>query len=115
DVPAGRPWPWMIFRIMEATGICPPAAVVKVGDTVPDIEEGRNAGVWTGGVTDTGSTVGMTAAGVGAPPPAERADGARTAGRALLAAGAHAVIPSAAVVPALLDDLAKRLARGERP
>ena len=37
---AGRPAPWMIFRIMEETGVCPPAAVVKIGDTIPDIEEG---------------------------------------------------------------------------
>jgi phosphonoacetaldehyde hydrolase len=100
---------------MEATGVCPPAAVVKVGDTVPDVEEGRNAGVWTVGVTDSGSAVGLTAADFAALPPAERAARAGAAGRALLAAGAHAIIPSAAVLPALLDDLAERLSRGERP
>ena len=43
DVPAGRPAPWMIFRCMEALGVYPPAAVLKVGDTVVDIEDGRNA------------------------------------------------------------------------
>jgi phosphonoacetaldehyde hydrolase len=115
DVSAGRPKPWMIFRIMEATGVCPPAAVVKVGDTVPDVEEGRNADVWTVGVTDSSSAVGLTAADFAALSPAERAARAGAAGRALRAAGAHAVIPSAAVLPALLDDLAARLARGERP
>ncbi len=41
DVPVGRPAPWMVFRIMEALGVYPPSTVVKVGDTVPDIGEGR--------------------------------------------------------------------------
>ncbi len=62
DVAGGRPAPWMIFRIMEATGVFPPAAVVKIGDTVPDIEEGRNAGVWSVGVSNTSSEVGCTEA-----------------------------------------------------
>src|SRR5205823_3265316 len=60
EVPSGRPAPWMIFRTMEALGVYPPALVVKVGDTVPDIAEGRNAGVWSVGVTRTGSEVGCT-------------------------------------------------------
>ena len=30
DVPAGRPAPWMIFRAMEALGVYPPSAVVKL-------------------------------------------------------------------------------------
>src|ERR1700678_3712460 len=44
DVSAGRPAPWMIFRHMERFGIFPPSTVVKVGDTLVDVEEGRNAG-----------------------------------------------------------------------
>ncbi len=40
DVAAGRPAPWMIYRNMEALGVYPPSAVVKIGDTVPDIDEG---------------------------------------------------------------------------
>jgi phosphonoacetaldehyde hydrolase len=115
DVPAGRPAPWMIFRIMETTGVCPPAAVVKIGDTVPDIEEGRNAGVWTVGVSHTGSAVGCTAEEFAALPAQERFDRIAAATRTLLAAGAHDVIPSAAEAPALVDRLNERLARGDRP
>ncbi len=66
EVPAGRPAPWMIFRNMEQLGIFPPSAVVKVGDTVPDIQAGRNAGVWTVGVTETGSEFGLTQEELGA-------------------------------------------------
>ncbi len=115
DVRAGRPAPWMVFRIMETLDVCPPAAVVKVGDTVPDIEEGRNAGAWSVGVTQTGSDVGCTAAELAALPDAERRERVAAAGRKLRAAGAHAVIGSVADLPALLDELNDRLARGERP
>ena len=38
QVPQGRPWPWMIFKNMQELEVCPPAAVVKIGDTVADIE-----------------------------------------------------------------------------
>jgi phosphonoacetaldehyde hydrolase len=115
DVPAGRPAPWMLFRVMEATGVFPPAAVVKVGDTVPDIEEGRNAGAWSVGVTHTGSEVGCPAAEFAALPERDRLDRVEAAARKLRAAGAHAVVESAADVPALLDRLADRLRQGERP
>ena len=33
DVTHGRPYPWMIFKVMEACNICPPEAVVNIGDT----------------------------------------------------------------------------------
>jgi len=54
-VKAGRPYPWMIMKHVEELDIFPPAAVVKVGDTKFDIQEGKNAGVWTVGVYATGN------------------------------------------------------------
>jgi phosphonatase-like hydrolase len=44
QVAAGRPAPYMVHRLMEASGVHDVARVAKVGDTVNDIEEGRNAG-----------------------------------------------------------------------
>jgi phosphonoacetaldehyde hydrolase len=115
DVKAGRPAPWMIFRLMELTGVFPAAAVVKVGDTVPDIEEGRNAGVWTVGVTETGSEVGLTLDEWKAIPKFEQTRRADAAGEKLRRAGAHAVIGSVAELPALLEELESRIRGGERP
>ncbi|MDO5410988.1 MAG: phosphonoacetaldehyde hydrolase [Lachnospiraceae bacterium] len=46
----GRPYPYMIFRNMEALGISDVKKVLKIGDTVSDIKEGKNAGVWSAGV-----------------------------------------------------------------
>lgn len=115
DVPAGRPEPWMLFRNMEATGVWPPAAVVKVGDTVVDVEEGRNAGAWSVGVARTGSLVGLDAAALAALPAAEQAARVGRARATLEAAGAHFVLDSVAELPSLLPEIEARLARGERP
>jgi phosphonoacetaldehyde hydrolase len=42
QVRQGRPWPWMIFKNLEQLKICPPATVVKLGDTIADVEEANN-------------------------------------------------------------------------
>lgn len=44
EVPQGRPFPFMIQRIMAELGIEDPKAVIKIGDTEVDINEGHNAG-----------------------------------------------------------------------
>ena len=115
DVAAARPAPWMIFRNMEAAGVFPPSAVLKVGDTIPDVGEGRNAGVWTSGVARTGSEVGLTEEDLAALPPKEQARRVESARRTLLSAGAHFVIDSVADLPRLVPEIDARLARGERP
>lgn len=44
DVTAGRPYPYMIHHLMERLNIENVKRVAKVGDSVRDIEMGRNAG-----------------------------------------------------------------------
>jgi phosphonatase-like hydrolase len=44
DVALGRPAPYLIFRSMELTGVTSVHEVMCVGDTVLDLEAGRNAG-----------------------------------------------------------------------
>lgn len=44
EVAQGRPAPYMIFRAMESTGVADVRRVAKVGDTVLDLQAGRNAG-----------------------------------------------------------------------
>ncbi len=43
EVRLGRPHPYMIQALMEKCGINDPKAVAKVGDTIADLEEGKNA------------------------------------------------------------------------
>lgn len=45
DVAQGRPAPFLIFRSMEQTGVTSVHQVMCVGDTVLDLQAGRNAGV----------------------------------------------------------------------
>ena len=44
DVAQGRPAPFLIFRSMEHTGVTSVQEVMCVGDTVLDLQAGRNAG-----------------------------------------------------------------------
>ncbi|HJZ60420.1 MAG TPA: phosphonoacetaldehyde hydrolase [Gemmataceae bacterium] len=115
EVPAGRPTPWMIFRSMEALGVYPPAAVVKVGDTAVDIEDGLNAGAWSVGVVDSSNEMGLTEGEFAALSAGEREARRAAVRERFLSTGAHAVIDSLAAVPTLIDDINRRLARGERP
>jgi phosphonatase-like hydrolase len=52
EVPAGRPYPHMIQKMMRAAGIGDAKQVIKIGDTEVDVNEGRNAGcLYSIGVT----------------------------------------------------------------
>lgn len=115
DVPVGRPAPWMMFRIMERLDVYPPYAVLKVGDTEPDILEGRNAGAWSVGVAASSSDVGLTAGDLAALPEAERRKRIQVARDRLERAGAHEVLETVADVPRLISRLNQRIAAGERP
>jgi phosphonatase-like hydrolase len=60
----GRPDPGMIRDLMARFGITDAAQVLKVGDTVVDVQEGRNAGAWTVSVlTGTQGRAALEAAG----------------------------------------------------
>lgn len=50
EVERGRPFPDMIYRVMEVTGVLQPGLVAKVGDTPSDLLEGTaaNCGVVAG-------------------------------------------------------------------
>ena len=56
----GRPYPYMIFRNMEMLRVASVKNVIKVGDTISDIKEGRNAGVFTVGIVEGSSEMGLT-------------------------------------------------------
>lgn len=44
DVSEGRPAPYMIHRAMEKTGVHDVSKVLAAGDTIVDVQAGRNAG-----------------------------------------------------------------------
>jgi len=114
DVAAGRPAPWMVFRVMEQLDIYPAWQVVKVGDTIPDIEEGRNAGAWSVGVTASSSLMACNEEDYQGLSGEERAGRLDNVRRQLFEAGAHAVIDSLAELPDLVKKLGHHVRVGGR-
>jgi len=55
----GRPKPDMVALAMQKMHISDPSHVIKVGDTVNDILEGKNAGTISIGVVDGGNLIGL--------------------------------------------------------
>ena len=98
----GRPYPYMIFHNMQVLRLMDVRRVAKVGDTISDIKEGRNAGVFTVGVTEGSSQMGLSLAEFEALSPAEQDRERLMAREAFLAAGADAVIDTMDELPALL-------------
>ena len=111
----GRPHPWMIFANVIRLQVEPLDAIVKIGDTIVDIEEGLRAGVWTIGVARTGNMIGLSAEDFAALAPAERAIRLENARIGLSAASAHEVIDAVADCEVALDAIEARIRRGERP
>ena len=62
DVRQGRPYPFMALQNVIALGVSTVEACVKVDDTVPGIDEGLNAGMWTIGFSISGNEVGLSLA-----------------------------------------------------
>ncbi len=115
EVAAGRPAPWMAITAAMQLGVYPMQACVKVGDTLVDIAEGLNAGMWTVGITKTGNELGLCPDDVEALPARELATRLNAASNRFLQAGAHAVIPEVAKLPTVIAEINERLAGGEKP
>jgi len=108
----GRPGPWMALANVLELGATDVRACVKVDDTVPGIEEGLAAGMWCVGIVLSGNEVGLSAAELASRSPAAVAELRARAGATLLHAGAHLVVDTIADLPAALDLIQERLARG---
>lgn len=115
DVKAGRPAPWMALRCAEQLGVWPLSAICKVGDTVADVDEGRNAGMWTIAFARCGNELGLDESELLALPAEEQQARLHEARRRLQQAGAHLVIDGPAELPAALETLELRRRRGDRP
>ena len=115
EVPAGRPHPWMCYQNAIQLGVYPMQAMVKVGDTLPDIEEGLNAGMWTVGLSLTGNLFGLNEEEVNALSPAQKEKSRQHIEAQLYQAGAHYVIDGIWDLPDALDQIENGLAHGEHP
>jgi len=115
DAGGGRPFPWMCYRLAMDLHIYPLFACVKIGDTESDIAEGRNAGMWTIGVTRSGNTVGLSEADWRKLDSAEQKKLLAHAEQELRSAGAHYTAETVAHTLPMLEEIARRIDDGERP
>ncbi len=115
DVPEGRPGPFMCLQNMIKLQVSPVEACVKVDDTIPGVEEGLNAGMWTVGLAISGNEVGLTLNEWNALSKAEQETKRAYAYRRMQTAGAHYTVDTIADLMPCLDDIEARLAKGEKP
>ena len=115
DVPAGRPYPYMCLQNAINLKITTVQACVKVDDTIPGVEEGLNAGMWTVGLAVSGNEVGMPLEDWQALPEQERSAKRSRAHARMRQCGAHYVVDTIAELMPCIDDIQERIHRGERP
>jgi phosphonoacetaldehyde hydrolase len=115
DVPAGRPYPYMCLQNVMKLGVSAVQACVKIDDTVPGVEEGLNAGMWTIGLAVSGNEVGMTLKEWQALPKSEQRLKRERAHTRMRQCGAHYVVDSIADIMPCIDDIQARIRRSEAP
>jgi phosphonoacetaldehyde hydrolase len=111
----GRPYPYMIFRNMEQLKLSAPWKVVKVGDTIADIQEGVNAGVWSVGVVIGSSEMGLSLTEYNALAQADQEAIIEKTARLFKEKGADFTIRTMYELPELIETITNHLSEGKRP
>lgn len=102
-LPAGRPQPYMIYRNMIDLAVPSVQSVVKYGDTLADIKEGVNAGVWTVGVILGSNEMGLTQEETEKLPAEELNRRMAAVRKRMYMAGAHYVVNTIAELPEIIE------------
>ncbi|MCY3800146.1 MAG: phosphonoacetaldehyde hydrolase [Chloroflexi bacterium] len=111
-----RPKPFMVYRNLDLLDVHPIQSVVKVDDTVTGVGEALEAGCWGVGIARYSNYMDIDSL-----EHAESLSEAEMQRRLaytreiLIKTGAHYVIDTLDELPAVIDDVNARLARGERP
>ena len=111
----GRPAPWMIFHAAKALDVYPMSTLVKVGDTLSDVDEAHAAGVWAVSVLRHGNEVGLSREALERMAREELEERLGMARARLAARGPHYIIDSTSGLIPVVDEISARIARGERP
>lgn len=111
----GRPYPYMIYRNMEALKLSAAWKVVKIGDTVSDIKEGINAGVWSIGVIIGSSEMGLGLEEFNALSEAHQETIISKTEQFFLQNGADFTIKTMGELPQLIEHVNQLIIEGKRP
>lgn len=101
---SGRPYPYMIFENMKALGLKDVRRIMKLGDTVSDIAEAKNAGIFAVGILEGSSVLGLTKEEYEALSLRDRVTYLLHAKEVFLSAGADAVINNLSELESLIED-----------
>jgi phosphonoacetaldehyde hydrolase len=115
DVGEGRPAPYMCYLNALRLAAWPLCAMIKVGDTPADIQEGLNAGMWTIGFALSGNEAGLTREQARIAPPETLRRIRKVAVHTLLAAGAHYVVDGPWDCLKAVEDIELRMRAGSLP
>jgi len=111
-----RPAPHMVWKNLDLLNISEIKSVVKCDDTVSGVGEALNAGCWGVGLVRYSNYMNINSldeeATLSEAEIQRRMDHTR---KILEQSGAHYVIDSLVDLPAVIDDINARLARGEKP
>ena len=99
----------MIYRNMCDLAIPSRFSVLKFGDTIADIREGVNAGVWSVGVILGSNELALTREEVESMPEPELKHRMLEVRNRMYAAGADYVVDSMQELPALIDSINQRM------
>ncbi len=100
-----RPSPFMLFECMRRANVYPATKVVKVGDTIVDIHEGKNAGAISVGLLTGSNILGLTPEEYAQTPADQLAEMKKAVTKRYMDAGADYVLDSITELPALIAKL----------
>lgn len=106
----GRPTPFMLNECMRVLNVYPPRAVVKVGDTITDIQEGKNAGAWSVGILVGSNLLGLTKQEYDNISATELAALKEVTTKKYMEAGADMVIDNISELPAAIEKINQKMA-----
>ncbi|MFJ7978144.1 phosphonoacetaldehyde hydrolase [Peribacillus sp. NPDC096379] len=111
----GRPYPYMIYRNMERLKLSASWKVVKVGDTISDIKEGVQAGVWSVGVIIGSSEMGLSLNEFNRLSESDKEAVISKTANSFMRNGADYTIKTMSELPNLIERINSFISEGERP
>lgn len=108
-LPGGRPYPYMVYKNMIALAVPSTDLIVKYGDTIADIREGVNAGVWTVGVILGSNEMGLTLQEAAALEPDVLTMRKKDVRQRMINAGAHFVVETIEELPDVISQINEKL------
>jgi phosphonoacetaldehyde hydrolase len=111
----GRPYPYMIYRNIEALKLSASWKVVKVGDTASDIKEAVHAGVWAVGVVIGSSEMGLSSDEYHALSKEDQEKVISQTEESFIQHGADFTIKSMSELPLLIERINHLISEGKRP